>query len=335
MTMLRALAPMLTACLMIAAGYWLAAPPARAQATVCPPDHVWHAPACGHEHGDAPPQWIADAGYQAGFDHEGGFHGNTTPAENTLKHRSMKGMHAVFPASGQEAYVRLHFASNVFERMSRYHSAEVFLRDVQGGVSHWQGWTNTGNPDPKAPQTGRVSKAAPDPGYRPVVLVTDQAALEKGLKCEQWYSSTSSWGPEFGWTICDSTSFYFPEEAQYTDYQFPLCGITAVPPICLGSNRELEFSWYLTGSPFAASRGNLAPKDVEFYATQFGEGVSGPDDPKCQVGAMTTRFGGAYQNVCLSQYVASTARAVENLPSVPNANRYRKDYDVTGVTYPN
>jgi hypothetical protein len=301
----------------------------------------WHPPVdpatgCvyGHEHGDQPPPWIAAAGYQAGFDAHGGFHGNTTAQENVAKHRSMKAMHATF--GNQEVYLRLHFASNVLERMSRDHSYEMFLRDAAGNVSHYQGWTNTGNPDPNATQTGRVSKVVPDPGYRPIVLVPDLASLQRGFDCETWYATTSTWGPEFGWTICGSTTMYFPEEAKYTDYEFPLCDYGYPKPTCLGSNRELELSLYVTGSKNAPTRGDLAPKDVLFYATQFGDGVAGGlADPKCALGATTTRFGQAYQNTCLEQYVASTARAIENLPNVPGANRFRKDYDVTGVGFPN
>jgi hypothetical protein len=290
----------------------------------------WHPPvdangcAFGHEHGDAPPQWIADAGYTAGFDMHGGFHGNTTAQENTTKHRSMKAMHATI--GDQEVYLRLHFASNVLERMSRYHSYEMFLRDASGNVSHWQGWTNTGDP-----ATARVSKAKNDPGFRPVVLVADLAALQMGRNCEQWYATTSAWGPDLGWTICDSTTLYFPEENQYPDYEFQLCAYGYPRPVCLGSNREVELGLYLTGSANAANRGNLAPKDVHFYATQFGEGVAGGlADPKCAIGAKTLRFGQQYQNICLPQYVASTARAIEN-----PTNRYRKEYDVTGVEFPN
>lgn len=325
---MKSLAPVLLAVAVAVLGYFMvprvdAAP--SDQACMTDPGY-WHAPSCGHEHGDAPPQWIADAGYQAGFDSTHGFHGNTTAQENTTKHRSMKGMLATF--GQQQVYARLHFASNVFERMSRYHSYEVFIKDASNNVSHYQGWTNTG--DPTGGGTGRRSKSLPDNGVRPTTQVVDQAALQMGRNCEQWYATTSSWGPDLGWTICDSTTAYFTEENQYPDYEFPLCQYGYPKPLCLGSNREMEFSLYVTGSVNAPSRGDLAPKDVHFYATQFGEGVSGQNDPRCQVGAMTNKFGKEYQNLCLEQYVASTLRAIEN-PS----NRFRKDYDVTGVEFPN
>lgn len=330
---MRTLAPLLVAAWMIWAGYTLSAPAsAQEEPPLCPPDHIWHAPACGHEHGDPPPPWIEAAGYRAGFDHEGGFHGNTTAAENTAKHRSMKAMLAAF--GQQQVYIRLHFASNQMERSSRFHSYEMFMLDAAGGVSHWQGWANTGDPNPVGPQ--RRSKALGDNGVRPTVLVVDLAALQAGTRCEQWYAFTSiqGWGPDLGWTICDSTTMQYPEENQYPDYWVKLCDYPQWFPasLCTGADRELELSWYGPGSVVAPNRGN-PPKDTEFWATQFGEIVTGPDSSRCN--ESTERFGLVYPNICLSQYIASTARAIENTPGVPNANRFRKLYDVTGVTVPN
>jgi hypothetical protein len=133
------------------------------------PSH-WHAPACGHEHGDAPPQWIGDAGYTVAFDHAGGFHGNTSESENVLKHPAMKGYTVDvrdYSGGAQQVYFRVHMASNVLDRMARYHSYEVFMRDAKGGVSHWQGWFNSGDP-----VTDRfVYDGRNDPGRRPIVLV--------------------------------------------------------------------------------------------------------------------------------------------------------------------
>lgn len=321
--MIRSILPMLTAIWMIWAGWAFSRPATAQEIDPCLPTHIWHAPACGHEHGDPPPGWIADAGYTAAFDQHGGFHGNTSPAENTTKHTSMKGILATFGA--QQAYIRLHWASNVMERSSRYHSYEVFLRDDQGGISHWQGWTNTGSPNPADGQ--RRSKSLPDNGVRPTILVADYDALVLGRNCEQWYAFTSSWGWDLGLTICDSTTMYFSEESQYPDYWVRLCDYGYPRPYCVGADREVEASWYGPDSRVAPNRGN-PPKDVTFYATQFGEIVSGPDSPRCS--GMTERFGVGYPNICLSQYITSTARAVEN-----PGNRTRKVFDVTGVTVPN
>lgn len=292
----------------------------------------WHAPANGHEHGDQPPQWIMDAGYTVGFDHTHGFHGNTSAAENTAKHTSMKGMHATFTdkvGGTQEVYARVHIASNQMERSARYHSYEMFLKDPAGAVSHWQGWYNSGDP-----VTSRRSRSLNDNGQRPLVLVTDLAALQQRKNCEQWYGFTSGWGPDLGWTICNSTTMYFPEENQYPEYWVVLCQYGYPSPACLGIDREIELGLYLGDSAVAPNRGG-APKNVTFWATQFGEIVSGQNDPKCQAGAKTLKFGFEYPNICLSQYIASTARSIENRATVPNANRFRRVYPAPGVTVPN
>lgn len=299
----------------------------------------WHPPVEGncvykHEHGDAPPSWISAAGYTLGFDSHGGFHGNTSSVENTIKHNSMKGMHATFKArdgSNQEVYMRVHIASNPLERSARYHSYEMFMKDSQGGVSHWQGWLNSGSPDPANGQ--RRSKSLGDNGVRPTILVTDIPALERGLNCEQWYGFTNSWGPDVGWTICDSTTIYFDWEWQILEYWLAgnmppeLLTCTYKIGLCKGNDRELELAWYGPDSVSAPNRGN-PPKNTTFWATQFGEIVSGPNDARCT--GTTQKFNVNERNICLSQFIAGTARSVEN----PN-NRYRKTYNVTGVEFPN
>ena len=268
----------------------------------------WHAPT-DHEHGDAPPAWIAEAGYVSAFDAHGGFHGGTSALENTAKHVSMKGMVAQF--GDQQAYIRTHMTGLAMERMGRYHSYEVFMRDAQGGVSHWQGWFNSGHT-----VNDRVSRSLGDPGRRPVVLVVDEAALYKGITCEQWYGFTASWSWDLGLTICSPPAVYFPEEGQYLDFfwQTAWYGLAG-----LGLDREVEASWYGLDSAAAPNRGN-PPKGVTFYATQFGEIVSGQDSPRCS--EMTVDKDGLNRpNLCLSQFIATTARAVQN----PN-NRQRRAF---------
>jgi hypothetical protein len=206
----------------------------------CPPElhdaSRWHLPydprtGCvyGHEHGDAPPQWITDAGYTVAFDQHSGFHGNTSSIENTTKHAAMKGFLADFSdyAGGtQQVYFRVHIASNVLDRMARYHSYEVYMRDAAGGVSHWQGWFNGGDP------------------------AKDRVVYD-------------------------------------------------------GTN----------------------PKGSTFYATQFGELVSGPTAARCS--GTTTIYGATYQNQCLPQYIATTARAVEH--TVPDGNARERVFPGIGL----
>lgn len=337
---MRSLVPMLIAAALAATGYLVVAPGETVAQDACIPSHTWHAPACGHEHGDAPPQWIMDAGYTVAFDEHGGFHGNTGETENTIKHMAMKGFSATF--GDQEVYVRTHIQSNVLDRSARYHSNEIWLRDAQGGVSHWQGWMNSGDPVPGYdPDTqtfsnaaGRRSKALADNNQRPIILVVDGDAAAKGQTCEQWYVTNSyeGWAPEYGWNVCGANTLYFPWENYAQDIEvftcdYPQYGQAWQKPACQGSMRTLEFAWYGPGSTVSPNRGN-PPKGVKFWATQFGERVSGPNDPKCASGQQTTRNGITAQNICLDQFVATTARAIENLSTVPNFNKATKQFPV-------
>jgi hypothetical protein len=283
------------------------------------PSH-WHAPACGHEHGDAPPQWIGDAGYTVAFDHAGGFHGNTSESENVLKHPAMKGYTVDvqdYSGGAQQVYFRVHMASNAPDRMARYHSYEVFMRDAKGGVSHWQGWFNSGDP-----VTDRVVyDGRNDPGRRPIVLVQNEQTFPT-VKNEHWYTrGAAGWNWDFAWTI-DATTFYYPGESA-TAYDQS----TWRPTGRLGTVRRIEPAWYGLDSKVAPGRTVGVPRDVTFYATQFGQGVSGPNDPICS--ATTTAFGVAYPNICLSNYIASTARSVES--QIPGGNARERVFPGIGL----
>lgn len=294
-----------------------ATPPMADMAGVCGESaDSWHAPvvngpdgkpcATGHEHGDAPPTWIAAAGYQVSFHG----HFNTSPLENTSKHAAMKGFAAKM--KGVDIYFRIHAASNPLDRSARYHSYEVFARDPSGAVSHWQGWYNGGDPvKDRFPRR----KANGDPGMRPIMLVVDQQSLNEGIGCEQWYVAPGepSWGWDFGWTICGATTLYNPNENATAKDQstWKLTG-------SLGGTRRLEAAWY-------ASRQH--PTGA-FVATQFGEIVNGMNDPRCV--ATTTKFGTVYQNVCLDQNIARSMTEV----AFPD-NAVQKDFDTTGVKIPN
>jgi hypothetical protein len=282
------------------------------------PMDTWHAPvvagpdgkscATGHEHGDAPPAWIAAAGYSVSFHG----HFNTSPKENSDKHAAMKGFLARF--NNVDIYFRVHAASNPLDRSARYHSYEVWARDPSGGVSHWQGWYNTGDPIKDRFPRRQVNG---DPGTRPIMLVVDQQALNEGIGCEQWYSAPGEpgWGWDFGWTICGATVIYQPNEnATAGDQSTWILN----PNGTRGGTRRLEASWY-------ASRPH--PSGA-FVATQFGEIVSGMSDARCA--GTTTKFGVSYQNTCLEQYIAPTMVQV----AFPD-NAAQKDFDTTGVKIPN
>ncbi|MBN9391138.1 MAG: hypothetical protein J0I20_24125 [Chloroflexi bacterium] len=262
----------------------------------------------GHEHGDPPPSWIAAAGYKVTY--EGNF--NTTSAENTTKHAAMKGFSARFGTT--DVYFRVHANSNPMDRSARYHSYEVWARDAKGGVSHWSLWYNTGDPI-KDRFVRRTTNG--DPGTRPIVLVVDQTSWNQGIRCEQWYSAPAepAWGWDFGWTICNTTVLYQPNENTYIydQRQWPLA-----PDKSKGATRRLEAAWY----------SNRQHPTGKFYSTQFGDIVSGPNDPKCS--STTTKFGVQYPNKCLAQYIAPTMSQV----AFPG-NALQKTFDVTGVTIPN
>jgi hypothetical protein len=282
---------------------------------------AWHAAvidgcATGHEHGDAPPAWIADAGFVAQF--VGPF--NTSPLENTSKHAAMKGF--LTRLDDTDIYFRIHAASNPLDRSARYHSYEVFARDGTGAVSHWQGWYNSG--DPTADRVPR--RRGVEPTQRPVILVVDDASWQQGNHCEQWYAAPGepAWSWDFGWTICDTTTLYRADEnATAADASTWV----AAPGDQTGTTRRLEAAWYGRNSKVAANRGN-PPTDESFWATQFGEIVSGPDDARCT--DTTTKFGVMYNNVCLDQYIASSMPAVEY-----PGNAEQKTFDASGVHLPN
>jgi hypothetical protein len=273
------------------------------------PMDEWHSPlingcATGHEHGDEPPSWIEQAGYAVRY--SGLF--NTSPMENTHKHAAMKGFSARL--DDVEVYFRVHAASNVLDRSARYHSYEAWARDPAGAVSHWQGWYDTGDPTPGS--SGRPRRQPGRSFPRPVIEVVDQGAWDRAIRCEQWYTVSAPWSWEFGWTICGSTTLYYATETDEQDItNWRLTG-------SVGGTRRMEASWFAS---------NPHPTGT-FYATQFGEVVSGLNDARCS--DTTTRYGSTYQNVCLEQFIAPTMKQV----SFPN-NALQKTYDTTGVRVPN
>jgi hypothetical protein len=287
----------------------------HAEVGVCgEPMDAWHPPvvngcATGHEHGDAPPAWIAQAGYSTSF--HGAF--NTSATEHTYKHAGMKGFLTRF--ADVDIYFRIHAASNVLDRAARYHSYQVWARDPSGGVSHWQGWYNSG--DPLADRFPRRRGVETD--KRPAILVVDETSWEQGSKGEQGEDVTAPWSWDFGWTICGINSLYYPGENGQQDQRF-----WRAPPgeSGVGTLRRLEAAWYDN------THGRMHPVG-QFWATQFGEIVAGPDDPRC-FGA-TTKFEQEYRNVCLEQFIAPTMKEV----SYPNINAEQRQFDGTGVRVPN
>lgn len=271
---------------------------------------LWHSPivngcATQHEHGDAPPAWVAASGHPAMFTHDG-----NTPNENILKHSSFKGYSARF--NNQDVYVVMHLDTNPSGHSSRFHSYQLWVRDQAGAVSHWDGWQDFGAGNDTGPTIRRFGCDDTD-NTRPVMAVNVQNC-GVGLRFENWYPRAAGfeggagWMPDFGFNT--SANYYFGGD--------PVDRATWVPTGNGNGTRRFEMAWYA----------NRDGRRGSFYATQFGELVSGPDDARCsQSRTVGTRV---YQNLCIHQTVQPTLRTIQ-FPG----NAQQKSYDMTGVINPN
>jgi hypothetical protein len=267
----------------------------------------------GHEHGSQPPAWVGAMSFSGAF--------NTSPIENapgptdaqptlTGKHNAMKGYLGTNPIQGGgQFYIRYHAASNVHDRMSRFHSYEIWFKDNSNNVSHWQGWADSGDPDligfGEAGAGGRRFACSPEIDIRPETIVRNEGCTNE--LTEHWYFyPRSGWQPTFSILMEATTFMYQGEYSQTSMTNWRRTG-------ALGTSREASMvvapgSLDLAGKP--------APRGVAFYATQFGEIVTGPSDPRCS--AQTTfpaqptatffrsNTVETYQNVCLENYLAPT-----------------------------
>ena len=253
-----------------------------------------------HEHGDRPPQWVLDAGYNPSFSHQA-----NTPNENVLKHTGFKGFSARL--NGIDVYVIMHLDSTPNGHTSRFHSYQMWTRDPQGGVSHWHGWLDFGQGNNTGPNLVRVG--CEDDGIRPIMGVMDEPCNTHQF--ESWYSragGSGGWAPDFGFNLLP----------QYYTGGDPNDRSTWNPTGSLNVVRRIELAWYDFRS---TQRG-------QFWATQFGNIVSGPNDPAC--GTTRTYGSKSYTVLCLEQYIAPTMPTL-GFPG----NSIQKQYDSTGVELPN
>ena len=213
----------------------------------------WHPPVVngcrtGHEHGDAPPRWIAEAGYPVEF--------NISSHENTVAHAAMKGFNAHL--GDVDVYLRVHATSNAIDRSERFHSYEVWARDSSGVVSHWQGWMNAG--DPGADRVPRRPAFTTD--VKPSILVVDERSWEQGIHCEQWYGATAPWSWDIGISLCDATTIYYYGEAAETDSTY----WRPAPGDAMESDRRIDISWFdFRDHP----TGNLGINDASIQRLQY------------------------------------------------------------------
>lgn len=283
--------------------------PAPATATTPPhsmADMHWHAPGAHgdrpfHEHGDAPPAWLTATGVNPSYDHVGG-----TPNENHayFKHTGFKGWAGTF--SGVQWYGVFHLDFNPGGHGNRFHSYQLWLRDSTGAISHMNGWLDFGQDNNTGPNL--VVDCGTTSQVRPIISVN-------GIGCpiifESWYANSSSPGPDFGFNI--NPNYYAggdpanPATWTNTGYVRNL-------------NRRIEFAYY----------GKWGDENLrgEFWTTQFGNVVSGPNDPSC--GTSVTIGTRTYTIVCLRQFIA---------PSLPNVqfpgNAVQRTFAGANVVLPN
>jgi hypothetical protein len=256
----------------------------------------------GHEHGDAPPDWVVDAGYFPTFAHAA-----NTPNENVLvhKHSGFKAFSVRFEEV--DIYVVMHLDTNPGGHVSRFHSYQVWARDAAGGVSHWHGWLDFGQDDQTGPNLRRIH--CEDTQVRPIIAVNDEGC--GALQFESWYSRA---GSERAWTW----DFGFNVLAPYFTGGDPADPTTWAPTGDLNSIRRIEAAWY-------ADRSSLRGA---FWATQFGDIVSGPQDALC--GTERSYGERTYTLLCLEQYIAPTMTSV-TFPDNSEQFTYAED----GVSLPN
>jgi len=273
---------------------------------------VWHPPVIGscfaqHEHGDAPPAWVATSGHPAMFTHDG-----NTPNENVLKHTSFKGYATRF--NNQDVYVVMHLDTNPSGHSSRFHSVQVWIKDTSGAISHFDQWLEFGDGNNTGPTVRRFGCEDTD-SPRPVFAVNARAC-NTPLRFENWYARPAGFNGNAPWMV----DFGFNTAANYWAGGDPAVPATwdATGGGSENDNRRVEMAWYANRS---GQRGS-------FYATQFGEVVTGPSDPKCSqsrtLGAKT------YANLCIHQTIQPTMQTIQ-FPG----NAYQKVYPSQGVINPN
>ena len=167
--------------------------------------------------------------------------------------------------------------------------------------------TGSGPGGMTGPQVRRIGCDNTD--VRPILAVNDEGCGNRQF--ESWYSRAGGsglWAWDFGINL----------HAQYYTGGDPANSATWAPTGDLNDNRRIEASWY----------SNRAHPTGRFYATQFGQIVSGPSDAVC--GTTATYGTKTYTVLCLEQFIAPTMQTV----AFPN-NDVQKTYNMQGVRLPN
>lgn len=257
-------------------------------------DMIWHAPMAHgdrptHEHGDAPPQWVLDyEGVQSAdqlmlFTHNANTPGETMPV---FKHTGFKGWAGNF--NGQQWYGVFHLDFNPSGRASRFHSYQLWARSDNGAVSEIRGWMDFGTGNNTGPNL--LPSCGNDSNVRPIMNPTRNGC---NIQFESWYAragGSGDWAPDWGFNI--NPNYYFEG-----DPNTPSTWINT--GFVRNLNRRIEFAWYLGEAGRGSPRG-------EFWTTQWGDIVSGANDPVC--GTQRTYGNRSYEVLCIRQYIDSTLR---------------------------
>lgn len=304
------------------------------------PIDAWHVK-CLHEHGDAPPQWLVDAVNNSSllpkplFNH---MHG-TGPAENTAKHAFMKGYRLVDPRGPRvEAYAILHGSGVIQERVGRFHSAQVWVKDSSGGVSYASWWNDYGKPclwkvgDPEN-GCGRM-RSFVDFDNRP----SNQGAIRiiDGQGLEQWYPTPHGLGPDVP-MLFSVVERFDPNEVCSGANCVPVAGPGYTNPSLYNN---LEFSTRFVEVIWHQNRFNAIPTGTSVPMSQFGEIVS---DSACGNPDATVSYDGqSYKLLCARWFITPQLRNdLNNIPLLFGSRSFRLEnrdssvYDVRDVRNPN
>jgi hypothetical protein len=150
------------------------------------------------------------------------------------------------------------------------------------------------------------------------------------IQFENWYArpGPGAWGFDVGFNVQPQ---YFGGPAQGTLSSPALADIgTWIPTGLWNTTRRMELAWYRDRYLASMSSAGLQPFQV-FYATQFGDLVSGPNDEVC--GTNRTIGGKTYTVLCLEQFVASSLTTIAF--GVNGGNAVDKSYPSVGLMLPN
>ena len=279
------------------------------------PAGVSHGDRPAHEHGDAVPQWVTDAGYAPMFSHQAG-----TPGENVAnyKHTAFKGWGGTWTvAAGRiDWYGVFHLDTNPVGQAGRFHSYQLWVRDPSGAVSSFNGWLDFGTGNNTGSQ--KVVVCGTDSQVRPIIMVNRAGCAPR---FENWYAragGSGAWAPDVGFNI--NPTYYdigSGDAADPAQWQ----AINGFPN---NVTRRLEWAWY-------AGRSSVRG---EFYATQWGDIVSGPDDRVC--GSQRSIGARSYTVLCLRQYIAPTLPEISfQTVTSQNRNSVQRTFPAGGVVLPN